>query len=144
MLAHVNQNKSSLQLFAVQNQLDLPTGKLFLGGQIILGFVGAFVPYHHRTRAIVPLGNHTFKVRVFQWMVLGHGGKAFAGWVHTGSLGHGPGHQHTINFQSEVVVQPRGVMLLNHKAAAFASPDTTSRLGSLTKLPFSAIFFECH
>src|SRR5207248_7619809 len=66
---------------------DLPTGKLFLGGQIILGFVGAFVPYHHRTRAIVLHGNHTFKVRVFQWMILSHGRKAFAGWSMLGPLG---------------------------------------------------------
>ena len=53
-------------------------------------------------------------------MVLDVHGHALVGRIEAGPLGHGPRHEHAIEFQPEVVVQARGRMLLDDERQRLA------------------------
>jgi len=56
-------------------------------------------------------------------MVLGFDGKALVLGVEGEALGDGPGLEDAINFEPDVIVQPRGIVLLDDKAWVFGGGD---------------------
>ena len=75
----------------------------------------AYIPHHHRARAIVAFGNRAFKVEVRNRMILHLHGQAFVGRIERRAFGHRPGLEHAFHLQAEVIVQPSGPVLLHHK-----------------------------
>ena len=125
-----HQGEGSAQLVAAKRQIKFarPDG----AGHVVLGVdrgVNPAVPDDHGSSAIVAFGNHAFEVAVFKRMVLDHHGQMLVGRVERGAFGHGPGPQHSFHFQPQIVMQPGGVVLLDHENAAVL-PAAGSRPGA--------------
>src|SRR5260370_40286772 len=80
------------------------------------------VPYHYRSRAVIAFRNFPLEVGVVQWMIFDVHCQPLVGVALGGSLGHGPGLQRPIDRQPEIVVQPRGPVLLNYEGVAMLGP----------------------
>ena len=78
-----------------------------------VGRVDAAIPDDHFARAVLPGGNDAFERPVVVRVVLHVHGQALFVTIEGRTLGHGPGQQHPIAFEPEVVVQPRGRVLLD-------------------------------
>ena len=101
-----DQGPFPFQPFAVQDHLDLPPGE----GSVEVGFLGlpaALVPHLDRAGAVVSGRDRALETAVVERVILDLDGQALDGVVARGSLGDGPGFQHTIDLDAEVVVQSR-------------------------------------
>ena len=112
----LDQHEATAQLFAVQRELQLATLQLLRNRQATFPFERAAVPHHHRTSAVLSLGYHPFKPAVIKRMVLSLHGEALIRGIERRTFRHGPRLQRAVNLEAEIVVQPGGVMLLNHEA----------------------------
>src|SRR5579862_3492395 len=79
-------------------------------------------------------------------MVFGAHRQALVGGVETRPFGDGPAQENAVQLEPEIIVQPRGVMLLD-KIGEFilARLDgTRGRLRRLPEIPFASVFLESH
>ena len=80
----------------------------------------ALVPQHHRPAAIFALGNGALKRAIVERMVLGPHRQPVLAGVQARPLGNRPALEHAVELQPEVPMEPRGVVLLDDEAVAFA------------------------
>src|SRR5260370_6666576 len=111
--ARAYQVPASLQLFAVQLEVEVPLGELPGGLTRRYRIVGAAVPDEGVAAAILAVGDAAFEAAVFERMGLGLDFQALDRWVIAWTLGNGPGGEHTIDLQPQVVVQPGGVVFMD-------------------------------
>jgi hypothetical protein len=78
---------------------------------------GTGVPHDDVAAAVLAGRYDALEVDVLHRMVLDMEGRAPHSGVQRRTLRHGPTHQHTVDLQSEVVVQPPGPVSLHHEAA---------------------------
>ena len=105
----------------------------------------AFVPNHHRSRAVLTFGNHALEISVLKRVILRPDGQPPFGRVHGRTFGHCPRRQNALDRQAKVIVQTTGVMLLNDKdAPAPATPEAPIGLRRLSEPPLPAVLFEWH
>ncbi len=78
-----------------------------------VGRVDAAIPDDHLAGAVLPGWNHAFERGIVVRVILGLDGKALLAAIERRTLGHGPGFEDAVAFEPEVVVQPRGRMLLD-------------------------------
>src|SRR6202011_4587185 len=102
-------------------------------------------PRHHRSGAILSLGNDALELSVFEWMIFRTYGQTLFGWVHGRPFRNRPGYKNAIDRQSAVVVKMTGSVFLNDEDT---SPAVCShppcRLGGFGEFSFPAIIFEWH
>ena len=127
-LFQFHQNKAAPQFFPVQAELDFSLFQLLQRAEVALQVKSPTVPYHHCSRAIIAFRNFPFEIAVVQRMILGHDRQPLVRVALRRSLGHGPRLQRPIDGQPEIVVQPRGPVLLNHKRVAVLGPGTDFQL----------------
>src|SRR5690606_28601747 len=75
----------------------------------------AAVPNDDLAGPVLLCRNDTFERRIGKRMVLSRDCHAFVPRIERWSFRHGPGFQHAVEFQPEIVVQPPRSMLLHHK-----------------------------
>ena len=91
--------------------------------------VGPGVPHDHGTGPVA-LADHALEVGVVERVVLHLDREALLARVGRGSLRHRPRAQRPVDLEPEVVVEPRGVVLLDHEARV-AAPGAGRRLGGV-------------
>ncbi|MHC2538449.1 hypothetical protein ACVJMY_008018 [Bradyrhizobium diazoefficiens] len=116
IVAHADQHPASVQLFAVQRELQVALPKTTLG---IIGLPGAAVPQHDRAAAILAFRDRSFEIAIVERMVLDLDRQPLVVRIERGALRHRPGLEHAVELEAEIVVQPAGVMLLDHEASLF-------------------------
>jgi hypothetical protein len=135
VMAKPHQHPAALQLFPGQceAQLALSQG---LGG-IALCRPEAPVPEHDSPAAILAFGYGPFEIAIVEGVVLGLYGQALVLRIERRPLGRGPGLEHAIDFEAEIIVQPRRGMLLHDKAGVLRGSDLSlaARLGRLREIP---------
>ena len=87
----------------------------------LVGRIDAAVPDDHFARAVLPGRNHALERRVVVGVILDVHGEALFVTIERRALGHGPGQEDAVAFEPEVVVQPRGGMLLDDEQQRPAS-----------------------
>jgi hypothetical protein len=143
--AGLDQGEASAQLPASKDHVDLALLKLLVRREIALWLICAFVPDHHRSGAVLALGNHPLEIGVLDRMVLRPYGEPLVRRIHRRPFGDCPGYQDTVDRQPKIIMQSTRVVFLHDKdTAAVPAPNTPHRLGRLTKLPLAAVFFEWH
>ena len=106
---------------------------------------GPLVPKHHGAPAIFSLRNDAFEAPVFERMIFDLHRQPFLGRVEVRPLGNGPAFQHTIQFQTKVVVQMRSCVLLNDELEpVMAHRLPSSRLAGFREISFLTIFPKSH
>src|SRR6266513_1816116 len=82
---------------------------------ILVGCIRAAVPHDHFARAVLLRGNHALERGVVVRVVLGHDREALVRGVERRASGNGPGLEHAVALQPEVVVQLARRVLLDHE-----------------------------
>ena len=127
---HVDQGEIAVELLAVQAEFQVAARQLFGPGGVAQQFERAAVPQHHAARAVVAGRNVAFEIAVLDGVVLDMGGEVLHRGIERRALGHGPGFQHAVDFQPEIVVQPRGIVPLHAEVIAGALAVLRRRGGS--------------
>src|ERR1035441_5419867 len=113
---HADERPLSLELRAVKDELQRARAQagvnVGVGG---LRLPRALVPDHHGAAAVLALGDDAFEAAVLHGVVFDLHGEALVGDDVAGALGDGPGFEHAVPAQSEVVVQMRSGMLLDYE-----------------------------
>src|SRR3954462_1037049 len=104
----------------------------------------ALVPKHDRAAAILACRNDPLKTAVFDRMVLHMHCQAFDARVKRWSLGNGPAFEYAVEFQTKVIVQVTGGMLLNDVAVTAARGELRLWLGRSPEVTFSFVLAEAH
>jgi hypothetical protein len=96
------------------------------------------------TCAVLPFRDHALETGVVQRVVLHHDGQALVLGVIGGALGDGPRLEDAAHFQTEVVVQAAGAVLLHHEREVFPLGRRLSRgrLGGLREVALALVFGE--
>jgi hypothetical protein len=128
-----HQRERSFEFFAAQENAQLallqfgPDARLRFGAiaeRILRAFVGrvdAAIPDDHVAAAVFLRGNHALERGVVERMILGFDREALVAHLQRRALGNGPGFQHAVEFEAEVVVHaPRGVLLHDEEQRAGA------------------------
>src|SRR5581483_1089522 len=105
--------------------------------------VGSLVPDDDFTRAVLAFRNDAFERAVVVWMIFDVHRKPPVLWVERRTFGHRPRFQNAVGFQAKVVMQTRGVVLLNDKAQTLSALEPLpARLRRRFEIALSVITFE--
>ena len=109
-------------------------------------FPRAGVPKHDSAAAILPLWNRPLETAVRERMVLGTDGQSLVGGIDAGALGNGPTEQYAVEFEAEIVVETRSIVLLDEvRKLTLPGPDAAWRwFRCLFEIAFTAVLFKCH
>ena len=110
---HEDQGEIAVQLLAVEAELQVAARQLALGVAVAQQLERAAVPQHHAARAVVAGGDGALEIAVFDGVVLHMRRQVIHRRVERGPLRNGPGFQHAVDFQPEIVMQPGGVVPLH-------------------------------
>ena len=125
LFLRAHQREGPFQFFAAQQDAQFALLQAFADlalrlraiveprGAAFVGRIDAAVPHDHLAGAVLAGGNHAFERRIVVGVVLDVHGQALFVTIQRRALGHRPGQQHAVAFEAEVVVQPRGRMLLD-------------------------------
>src|SRR5437868_11613709 len=104
-----------------------------------LGNPPPLVPQHHRPATIFALGDRAFEAAVVERMVLGAHREALLVGIEAGPLRNCPALEHSVELEPEVPVQPRGIVLLDDEAVAFALEPAAARFLRLREVALLVI-----
>jgi len=107
-------------------------------------FPRTHVPHHDGACTIVVLGNDAFEIVVRNGVIFDFHRKPLVGRIERWAFGHGPRFQNTIEFETEIVVEPRGAVHLYNEAVARLGFELARRLRSRIKAPLAFVFFQRH
>ena len=112
--------------------------------RIAFGNPGATIPELHRAAAILALGNRAFEIAIVEWVILDLDGQALVVRIERGSARYRPGLEHAIEFEPEIVMQPRRIVALDDEAQPLPLRDSrfAGRLGGQAEVAFCAIGSE--
>ena len=127
-----------MEFFALEGEIQLAFCIAALG---ILAVPVSAVPNHDGTSAVLALRNGAFEVAVIQWMVLDLDCEPLVMRIEGRTLGDGPGFEDAVQFQSQVIVQVRCRMLLNHEAEALRRLGLriSAGFGRLREIAFGSV-----
>ena len=99
--------------------LSEPSAEAFVDVLVAgLRLPGALVPDHDGAAAVLAFGDDAFEAAVLHGVVFDLDGEAAVAGVVAGALGDGPGFEHAVPAEAEVVVQVRGGVLLDDEGEA--------------------------
>ena len=118
VVADPHQHEAALQPLSFKGKLEVALGESLLGRPVAFRLPVAAVPEHDRAAAILAFGNRAFEVTIVQRVVFHLHGQALVLGIERRSLGHSPGLEDAVEFEAQVIMEPRGVMFLDDKAPA--------------------------
>ena len=101
-----------------QRELEIALGQRLLRRLVAFRLPVAAIPQHDRAAAILAFGNGPFEIAIVERMIFHLDGEALVMRVERRAAGHGPGFEDAVEFKPKIVVQSRGVMLLNDETKA--------------------------
>ena len=115
-----NEGESAFESSAVQVHLHMPVGEGLLHAlrRVLAGedvVVRPLVPNRDAAGSVLPFLDLPFESGIVEGMVFDLHREPFHGRVHDGFLGHGPTLEHSVHFETQIIMEVGGVMLLNHK-----------------------------
>ena len=139
---HAHQVPAAFQALAMQGERRWP----FLerrGGRLWLP--GSAIPQHDGAAAILTLGDRSFEFSVCKWMVFGVDCQAFICRIEARTFRNRPAQEDAIEFQAEIVMEARGIVLLYEIRKTFTRGGFLRRwFGRLIEIAFSFVLCERH
>ncbi len=141
---HAHQHEAALEPLAGQHELQLAVGERLFRRLVLLRRPEAAVEQLHRAAAVLPLGDGALEVAVAQRMVLDLDRQALVARVERRPLGHRPGLEDPVEFEPQVEVQPRRVVLLHHETQLVRGQHAVgaARLGRLLEVALGLVAAE--
>src|SRR6266852_3609329 len=138
---HPDQDPTSMQLLAVEPELQGAFFESFFRRLVALGGPVSAVPDHNRPAAVLAFGNGALEIAILQRVIFYLDREALFFGVERGSAGHCPRFEDTIEFEPEIVMEARRRMLLNHEAPAFRGRDcgVAARLGGFAEIALGLV-----
>src|SRR5262249_17770601 len=100
----------------VELELEIATPQHLARGRVTVRHPIAAIPELHRTATVLPLRDSALEVAIVQRVVLDLDCEAPRVRIERWTLGHCPGLEDAIEFQAQVIMQPRGGVLLDDVA----------------------------
>src|SRR5260221_128345 len=101
-----------------KGKLEVAPGESRLGRPVAFRLPVAPGPEHDRAAAIPAFWERAFEVTIVQRVVFHLHGQTLVLGIERRSLGHSTGLEDAVEFEAQVIMEPRGVMLLDDKAPA--------------------------
>src|ERR1700680_329477 len=109
------------------------------------GESGCQVPASHTlTDPVITLGNDALKIVIRNRMIFHFHRQTLVPGIERRTLRHRPRFQHTIQFQPEVVVKTRRIMLLHDETVLSFLLYLSRRFGRLLESAFAFVLFQRH
>src|SRR5208282_2240650 len=140
--SQLHQHETSVQFLAMQDEFQFATAKLLARRSLPYRLERAFVPNSYFARPVVSGRNRAVETSVLERMVFGLHRQPFVGRIERRAFWNGPRFQDPVDLETEIVVQPPGVMFLDDKPVPAASALLSPRFGSFLKFPLSPVFAE--
>src|SRR5262249_24228805 len=144
--ARTNEHPRSLQLVAVQSELEISLCERRID-IVFLRRPRSAIPQHDDARA-VPLRDDPLELAVIERMIFDVHGQPFGLGIKRRPFRHGPREKHAFVLEAEVVMELRGEMLLDaEEQLARLFPglrDRAGRLGCFLEVALPPIFLEGH
>ena len=99
----------------------------------------ATIPDHHRTAAILALRNGPFERVVSNRVIFDLDGQPFFSRHEARPARHRPAFHHAVEFETQIVMQARRSMFLNHKGVASLARDLALGLGGNAEIAFGPV-----
>src|SRR4051794_14706220 len=115
-LLDLYQRPHAVQLVAPELEQQLPLGEAF--SWITDGQPLTPIPHDHGSGSVVPLRDEPLEVPVLERMVLHVTRQALVGRIVGRPLGHRPGAKPPFHFETQVVMESPGSVLMHHKEPA--------------------------
>ena len=150
IVLHAHQNPAAVQPLALQRELEFAVRERLLGVRAALRLPIAAVPQLNRSAAILALRDRALEVAIVERMVLDLDREALIVRIERGTPRHRPGLEHAVEFETEVVVKARRVVLLNDKTPPLPGADRrrAGRLRGFREIPLRLVCREtlagCH
>src|SRR5262249_53188877 len=113
--ARSHQYPRASELLAGERELEVALGEA-LRDVVDLRRPRAAVPDHDRAAAVLARRDHALEVGVLDRVILDRHREPLDARIERGAFRDGPREQHALPFETEVVVQMAGAMLLDHEA----------------------------
>ena len=113
VVLHAHQHPLALEFLTHQREFEVTLGETF---RRVFGVPVAAVPDLHRAAAVLALGDGALEVAVVERMILDLHREPLLARIEGGPARHRPGLEHAVIFETKIVMQPRGGVLLNHEA----------------------------
>jgi hypothetical protein len=110
-----HQHKTTAQLLAVDFGVQLSGRNSSSRVVGAVRFPGAAVPHDDVTSAVLPRRDHPLEIDILDGMVLDMDRDALHRGIESRALRDSPAHQHAIDFEAKVVVEPASPMPLHHE-----------------------------
>ena len=135
---HAHEMPAALQLLAAQLEFEMSLA--VAEGGIELGRPGALVPDHDGAAAILARRDDALETAILQRMILDMDGKPLLAGDQARAFRHRPALQHTIDLETEIVVQAAGGVLLDDVGiACLRSTFAGRRFGRLREVALGVI-----
>ncbi len=140
LAVHAHEMPAAVQLLPVELEFEMALG-IGLAGVAERG-PRAAIPDDDGAAAIFALGNGALEVAVVQRMILDMHGEALFARHEARAARYRPALQHAVHLEAEVVVEARGVVLLDHEAVAALAALAPFRLGGGAEIPLLPVDVE--
>ena len=128
----------ALEPLPVEVHLELPVALL------LEQLVRPAVPDLDRAGAVLAGRDLAVELRVLERVILDVDGQRPGAGLERHALRHRPGEQHAGALEAEVVVEPAGVVPLDHEDRLLAALPPAERLGGLPGIALAAVLVEAH
>src|SRR5262245_18193174 len=118
-----HQHPPALELLARQSEFQLALAESLFRINPVFWRPQPPVPYHDGAADILSLRDRAFKVPVVERMILNFNRQPPIARGERRPLRHGPGLEDAIGLQPQIIVEPGGSVLLNHKARILGRLD---------------------
>src|SRR6266850_2844355 len=102
------------------------------------------IPDPHGTSTVLAFRNRSLEGAVLDRVVLHLNGESPLPRIRAQALRDGPALQYTVQLQAEVVMQPRGSVLLDHEPPPLGGLCTAPGLGRTAEIPLSSVGAKSH
>ena len=139
-LLELDQRPTAAQLVALQVEKQFPRFESLV--RVLERLPHAAVPYDHGAGAVVALRDDSLEVAVLERVIFDFDRQAFVGGIGRGALGNRPRSEDAVHFETQIPVQPRGVVHVHDQQATLLRTrlgDQAPGLGSLIERALGAI-----
>src|SRR2546428_2672186 len=118
-MLYTHKIRTPMQPFAHEDEFEVAGRERILGGFVALRHPIAPIPELNGTAAILTLGNRALEISVVERVIFHFDGQPFVVGVERRAARYRPGFEHPVEFEAQIVMEPRRRVLLNHEAWIF-------------------------
>jgi hypothetical protein len=138
---HPHQHPTSMQVLAVELEFQVAGLERSLRRLVAFGHPVSAAPKLNRPAAVLPLGNRALEVAVLERVIFHFDGETLFARIERRAARHRPRFENAVQLKAEVVVQPRGRVLLYYEAPALRGRDCgiAAWLSGFCEIAFGAV-----